>query len=81
MAATASSGSSGTGTATTAAASGNVSGVQRVVGFAVVALVLFMAADFPTTSELAVAFAYLIMLSALIAAGPAAFGRISSLVT
>lgn len=58
----------------------HVTGVQRVVGFAVVGFVLFVAADFPATSQLAVAFAYLIMVAALIAAGPAAFGRISSLV-
>jgi hypothetical protein len=54
--------------------------MQRVAAFAFVAFVLFTAADIPATSELAVAFAYLILLSAAFAVGPDAFARISSLV-
>lgn len=54
-------------------------GVQRLAAFSFVAFVLFVAADIPATSEIAVAFAYLILLSAAMTVGPAAFGRISAL--
>ncbi len=56
-----------------------VSGPQRVAAFVVVTLSLLVAADLPQTAELAVAFAYLIMVGVLVAAGPTAFARISTL--
>jgi hypothetical protein len=62
------------------AAGTNVTGVQRVVGFVIVGFVLVLFADFPQTASVAVAFAYLIMVAALMAAGPSAFARVSALV-
>lgn len=53
--------------------------MRRVAAFAFVGFVLFVGADIPQTAELAVAFAYLILLSAAMTVGPAAFGRISAL--
>lgn len=59
------------------------SGVEmnRIVAFAFVGFVLVTASDFPETASLAVAFAYLILLSALMTVGPVAFGRITDLIT
>lgn len=54
--------------------------MQRVIAGGIVFFVLVMLADIPATSEVAVAFAYLILLSAALTVGPVAFGRISSLV-
>jgi len=70
----------GGGGAGTAAAGVHVTGVQRVVGFVIVGFVLVIFADFPQTASIAVAFAYLIMVAALMAAGPSAFARVSALV-
>lgn len=62
-------------------ASGAMAGpLQRGVAFGIVFFSLVMLADIPATSEVAVAFAYLILLSAALTVGPVAFGRISNLV-
>ena len=52
--------------------------MQRIAAFVFVSFVLFTAADIPQTSELAVAFAYLILLSAAMTVGPSAFARITA---
>lgn len=54
--------------------------MQQVVAFGVVAFVLVTASDFDTTAPVAVAFAYVILLTTAIAVGPVAFDRISSIV-
>lgn len=54
--------------------------MQRIAAGVVVFLSLTILADLPATSELAVAFAYLILLSAALTVGPVAFARVSSLV-
>lgn len=53
--------------------------MQRIAAFAFVAFVLFTAADIPQTAELAVAFAYLILLSAAMTVGPVGLARLSAL--
>ena len=53
--------------------------MQRIAAFAFVGFVLFVGADIPQTAELAVAFAYLILLSAALTVGPSAFARVSDL--
>lgn len=53
---------------------------QRVVAGGIVFFSLVTLADIPATSKLAVAFAYLILLSAALTVGPVAFGRVSALV-
>lgn len=55
-------------------------GAKRVAAFTIVTLFLIIAADYESTATLAVAFAYLILLSALFAAGPTAFARITKAV-
>lgn len=63
---------------------GNVATVagpfQRVIAGGIVFFALVMLADIPATSQIAVAFAYLILLSAALTVGPVAFARISTLV-
>lgn len=54
--------------------------MKRIAAFAFVSFVLFTAADIPQTSEIAVAFAYLILLSAAMTVGPNALARISAFV-
>lgn len=54
---------------------------RQIAAGAFVALVLLTAADFEPTSSIAVAFAYLILLAALMTIGPVAFDRITTLVT
>lgn len=53
---------------------------QRIFAGAVVFFVLVIAADIEQTSTLAVAFAYVILLSVFWTAGPVAFRRISNAV-
>jgi len=53
--------------------------VQRTGAFVIVAMFLVIASDFDTTAELAVAFAYLILISSLLVVGPAAFANLSKL--
>jgi len=50
---------------------------QRLAAWGVLAFTLIVLAEFPTTSELAVAFGYLILVSVLLTAGPAAFANLS----
>lgn len=52
-----------------------------VFGWLVVGGFLLILADIPATSELAVSFAYLMLVAALLAAGPAAFDNLTRLVT
>lgn len=52
----------------------------RIVAGGIVFFTLVLFADIPATSQIAVAFAYLILLSAALTVGPVAFARISSLV-
>lgn len=54
--------------------------MERIFAGGVVFFGLVIAADIESISTVAVAFAYLILLSSLMAVGPIAFGRISSLV-
>jgi len=54
--------------------------MERIAAGAIVFLSLTILADIPATSRLAVAFAYVILLSAALTVGPTAFGRISELV-
>lgn len=54
--------------------------MQRIFAGGVVFLVLIVLADNESTESIAVAFAYLILLSALMTVGPVAFGRVSALV-
>lgn len=54
--------------------------VQQIIGFGIVSFALIVASDFPATGTVAVAFAYLILLGALMSAGPVAFERLSNLV-
>lgn len=55
--------------------------MQRIIAGGVVFFALVTLADTDTFATVAVAFAYLILLSAALAVGPVAFGRISNLVT
>lgn len=55
-------------------------GGQRVAAFATVAVMLVILADFDTTASLAVAFAYLFLLSTLILVGPVAFARLQEMI-
>lgn len=55
--------------------------MNRVIAGGVVFFTLIVASDIDATSELAVAFAYLILLSAAMTVGPVAFARVSDLVT
>jgi hypothetical protein len=50
-----------------------------VLGWIVLAGFLIIASDFPATSELALAFAYLILISVLLVAGPDAFNNITTM--
>lgn len=52
----------------------------RIIGGTVVFLTLIIVADIEPLSQLAVAFAYLILFSAIWGVGPVAFARISSMV-
>jgi hypothetical protein len=54
--------------------------MQRIVAGGIVFFSLVILSDVPTTSSIAVAFAYLILLSAALTVGPVAFGRVSNLV-
>lgn len=54
--------------------------VQQIVAFGILGFALIVASDFPATGTIAVAFAYLILLGTLMAAGPVAFERLSNLV-
>lgn len=54
--------------------------MQRLVAGGVVFFALVILADFDTTASIAVAFAYLILLSSLLTVGPVAMERISTLV-
>jgi hypothetical protein len=54
--------------------------MQRIFAGGIVFLTLIIVADNPSTATIAVAFAYLILLSAAMTVGPVAFARISSLV-
>lgn len=54
--------------------------MERIAAFVIVGLSLIVLADIEQLSTLSVAFAYLILLSVLMLAGPTAFGRLSSLV-
>jgi hypothetical protein len=53
---------------------------QRIAGGIVVAMFLVIASDFDATAQLAVAFAYLILISSLLVVGPAAFENLSRMV-
>lgn len=53
-------------------------GAQRVGAFIIVTLFLIIAADIEATQTLAVAFAYLILLSALFAKGTLVFQRLTA---
>lgn len=55
--------------------------MERIAAFVIVGLTLIVLADIEQLSSIAVAFAYLILLSVLMLAGPAAFARLSALVT
>lgn len=70
----------GSGSGSNPAASTGSLPIQQIVAFGVVGFALIVASDFPATGSIAVAFAYLILLGALMAAGPIAFERISKLV-
>lgn len=54
--------------------------MERIAAGGVVFFTLIVLADVPTTSALAVAFAYIILIGALMSIGPVAFGRVSRLV-
>lgn len=54
-------------------------GAARVAGFLFVALALIIASDYESTAPIAVAFAYLILISALAARGERAFTNIAHL--
>lgn len=51
-------------------------GGQRVAAFVIVGVSLVILADFETTASLAVAFAYLFLLSTLFLVGPVAAARL-----
>lgn len=53
--------------------------MERLAAGAFVFFVLIVAADFSATASLAVAFAYLILISSLLVVGPAAFNHLSTL--
>lgn len=53
--------------------------MERIAGGAFVFFVLIVAADFNATASIAVAFAYLILISSALVVGPAAFANLSSL--
>lgn len=55
--------------------------MERIAGGAFVFFVLIVGADFDTTAPIAVAFAYLILISALLLKGPAAFANLSKIVS
>lgn len=55
--------------------------MQRVAAFTVAGVMLVILADFPTTSPLAVAFAWLIFLSTLYLVGPVAMERVQAFIT
>lgn len=54
--------------------------MQRIIAGGIVFFSLVILADYDQTASLAVAFAYLILLSAAMTVGPVAFGRLSELV-
>ena len=54
-------------------------GARRVAGFLVLSLFLIIGADYESTERLAVAFAYLILLVALMNVGPVVFDRLSAM--
>jgi hypothetical protein len=54
--------------------------MERYAAGAIVFFSLIVIADIPSLSLIAVAFAYLILLSAAMTVGPVAFGRLSTLV-
>lgn len=53
---------------------------RMVLGWLIVGGMLIVLADIPATSDLAVSFAYLMLIAALLAAGPAAFDNLTRLV-
>jgi hypothetical protein len=53
---------------------------QRIAAWGVVVFTLIVLAEFDVTAELAVAFAYLILLSVLLTVGPVAFDNLSKMV-
>ena len=53
--------------------------MERIAGFTIVFVVLITIADIPAMAPLAVAFAWVIFLSALMLVGPIAAERLSSL--
>jgi hypothetical protein len=53
---------------------------QRIAGGIFVGFVLVVASDFTPTAQLAVAFAYLILISSALVVGPAAFDNVSRMV-
>lgn len=55
--------------------------MQRIIAGGIVFFALVTLADTDTFGSVAVAFSYLILLSAALTVGPVAFGRISKLVT
>jgi hypothetical protein len=54
--------------------------MERIIAGGVVFLALIIVADYDATAPIAVAFAYLILLSAAMTVGPVAFGRVSAMV-
>jgi hypothetical protein len=53
--------------------------IQRFMAWGVVAFSLIVLAEVPSTSQLAVAFAYLILVSVLLTVGPSAFANIQAM--
>lgn len=54
---------------------------ERIAAWGVVIFTLIVLAEFNSTAELSVAFAYLILLSVLLTVGPVAFDNISKMFT
>jgi hypothetical protein len=52
---------------------------QQIIGFGIVGFVLITGSDFDATAPIAVAFAYVILLTVLLTVGPVAFDRIANL--
>lgn len=53
--------------------------IQRFMAWSVVAFSLIVLAEVPSTAQLSVAFAYLILISVLLTVGPAAFANIQAM--
>ena len=54
-------------------------GARRIAAFIVVTLFLVVGSDYEATAQLSAAFAFLILLVALMTVGPVAFGKLSCL--